>query len=157
MKRMLILAALVMAASVYISMTRPSDANATIAAAPTVAATVSDTDLIARENQVWNSLKRKDYDGFASFLTDDFVEVEANGVFDKAGSIKGVKEVDLSSTMLSDFKVLKLDNDASVVSYLVKGAQPLFTPEGERHSTVWVKRGGKWLALFHQGTPVAKM
>jgi hypothetical protein len=29
--------------------------------------------------------------------------------------------------------------------------------DGERHSTIWVNRDGKWLGLFHHGgTPVVK-
>ncbi len=49
---------------------------------------------------------------------------------------------------------MKLDSDASLVTYVLKisGA----TPDQERHSTIWIDRGGKWLALFHHGTPVMK-
>ena len=158
MKRMSILAALLLAALVCTALiqlsARPSSVKA--AATPNTSAAISEDDLIAREKQVWDALKRKDYDAFAAFLADDQMEVNSSGVYDRAGTIKGVKEIDLSSATLSDFKVLKLDNDAAVVTYLVKGATPLFTAEGELHSTVWVKRKGKWLAVFHQGTAAAK-
>jgi hypothetical protein len=30
------------------------------------------------------------------------------------------------------------------------------SPDGERQSTIWVNRGGKWLAVFHQGTTIVK-
>lgn len=159
MKRIYILATLLLAALVCTALIRPSNQQASVkaaAATPNTSATVSEDDLIAREKQVWDAIKRKDYDAFAAFLADDAMEVEADGVFDKAGTVKGVQAIDLSNTTLSDFKMMKVDNDAAIVTYLVKGPSPPFTAEGERHSTVWVKRKGKWLAIFHQGTTVAK-
>jgi len=121
----------------------------------TTAAATSDDDHIAREKQVWELLKKKDYDGFASMLADDQVEVSAGGVHDKAGSVAGVKQNDFSTATLSDFKVVKVDDDAVVVTYLAKVTAPEANPGGYRESTVWVNRGGKWVAVFHQGTQVA--
>jgi hypothetical protein len=126
-------------------------------ASPTPAAKPAETpsdDPIAREKQVWETFKRKDYDAFASFLAEDQVEVEETGVLDKAESVKGVSQVDLSKAVLSDFKTVNLDSDATLVTYLVKGPSPIFHSLGERASTIWVNRGGKRLAVFHQGTPV---
>ena len=117
---------------------------ATVAAAP---ANVTDA-----EKQVWDMLKAGNWDGFAAFLTSDFVEVESDGVYDKAGSIAGVKRMDFSTAALSDFKEVKLDADASVLIYVSKGRGKDWPPKGMRHSTVWVNRGGKWQAAFHQGT-----
>jgi hypothetical protein len=88
-------------------------------------------------------------------LADDQVEVSPGGVNDKAASVAGVKGADFSTISLSDFKVLKLDDDAVVVTYLLKTTEAGANPGGYRESTVWVNRGGKWLAAFHQGTPVA--
>jgi hypothetical protein len=117
-------------------------------------------DPAAREKQVWDALKKKDYDAFASFLAEDQIEVEESGVYDKAGTIKGVSQADLSKAMLSDFKTVNLNSNATLVTYLVKGPPAIFGPLGERDSSIWVNRGGKWLAVFHHGTrvtPPAKM
>jgi hypothetical protein len=110
-------------------------------------------DAIAREKQVWDAIKKRDYDRFASFLADDSLEVFAWGVNDKAASVEGVKQPNLSSAMLSDFKTMQLDDNASIVTYMVKGSGNI-PPSGERSTTVWVKRDGKWLAVYHQGTTV---
>jgi hypothetical protein len=137
----------------------PPASKATPAAKPAAspaAPSSTSADVTANENLIWDLLKRKDYDGFASFLASDALEVEAGGVYDKAGSVKGVSDFDFAGATLSDFKVVKFDADASLVTYLVKGPAPAFTAEGERHSTIWVNRDGKWLAVFHHGTPVAK-
>jgi hypothetical protein len=111
-------------------------------------------DPIAREKQVWDAIKKKDYDRFASFLAEDQIEVFGWGVNDKAASVKGVQQVDLSKATLSDFKTVKLSDAATAVIYTAKGPTPPFGKEGERNSTIWVNRGGKWLAAFHQSTAV---
>lgn len=109
-------------------------------------------DAVAREKQVWDAIKKRDYVAFANFLADDQLEVAAEGVNDKVGSVNGVQKVDLSSAVLSNFKVVKLDDDASLVTYTVK--VPALGPNPARASSIWVNRGGKWLAAFHHDTEV---
>ncbi|HKR01787.1 MAG TPA: nuclear transport factor 2 family protein [Pyrinomonadaceae bacterium] len=128
-------------------------AKATPAAESKPAEPASD-DPVAREKQVWDALKKKDYDRFASLLADDQIEVFAWGVNDKAGSVEGVKQVDLSSGVLSDFKTIKISDDATAVTYMVKGSGSAFSPNGARASSVWAKRDGKWLAVYHQDTTI---
>ena len=111
-------------------------------------------DPVANEKLVWDALKSKNYDAFAAYLAPNAMEIEAGGVFDKSGSVKGVSMFDASKAELSDWKTVKFDNDASLVTYVVK--TPGMNPDQARHSTVWANRDGKWLAMFHQGTPVAK-
>jgi hypothetical protein len=113
---------------------------------------VSD-DPVAREKQVWDAIKKKDYDRFASFLAEDQIEVFAWGVNDKAGSVSGIQHANLSSGVLSDFKTLKANDDVSIVTYVIKGSGDI-SPTGERGSTAWVKRDGKWLAAYHQDTTI---
>ncbi|HEX8847720.1 MAG TPA: nuclear transport factor 2 family protein [Pyrinomonadaceae bacterium] len=113
-----------------------------------------EADHVAREKQVWDAIKKKNYEGFASFLAEDAIEVWDGGVNDKAASIEGVKKVDLSRAVLSDFKTVKLTDNAVLVIYMVKGPTPPFSKLGERDATIWATRGGKWLAVFHQGSSV---
>jgi len=110
-------------------------------------------DPIANEKIIWDLFKAKNWDGFASLLAPESVEVEADGVYDKAGSVKGVQGMDASQFELSDWKSLAFDDDAKLVTYTVtmKGPKPM----KEYHSTIWVNRSGKWLGFFHQGTPAA--
>lgn len=114
---------------------------------------VSD-DPVAREKQIWDALKKKDYDRFASFLAEDQLEVFGWGVNDKAGSVEGVKHADLSKAILSDFRMAKISDDLSIVTYTIKGGGDI-SPNGARASTVWARRDGKWLAVYHQDTTVA--
>lgn len=110
------------------------------------------SDAIANEKAVWDTFKNKDYDAFAAMLAPDFMELEPDGTYDKAGTIEGVKMVDAAKFELSDWKAVKLDDDASLVTYTVKNP----AGDNERHSTIWAKRTGKWMGLLHIGTPVSK-
>ena len=111
-------------------------------------------DPVAREKQVWDAIKKKDFDRFASFLAEDQIEVTPWGVNDKAASVSGVQQADLSSAALSDFKMAKISDDVAIVTYMIKGLKGM-SPSGARASTIWVKRDGKWLAIYHQDTTVA--
>ncbi|MEP6635593.1 MAG: nuclear transport factor 2 family protein [Acidobacteriota bacterium] len=118
-----------------------------------VTALVMGSDPVANEKAVWDAFKAKNYDGFAAVLDEQFVEVEPDGVYDKAGSVKGVSQMNPVNADLSDFKTLALDSDAALVTYTAK----VGTAPAERHSSVWANRNGKWMAVFHQGgTAVSK-
>lgn len=129
----------------------PAKATATPTLTPTPVTTGADP--VATEKALWVALKSKNYDGFAAFLAADAVEVEPNGVYDKAGTVTEVRKIDFSKAQQSEFKSVPFDTDAELVTYLVKmpGSGP-----AERHSTIWAKREGKWLAVFHHGTPISR-
>lgn len=120
----------------------PSPAASPVAATP-------GPDPIANEKMVWDLFKSKNYDAFAELLAPEFLEVEPDAYYDKPGTVKGVSMFDASKAELSDFKTAKFNENSSVVTYTVKNAGS--GPLGERHSTIWVNRGGKWLGLFHHG------
>src|SRR5882672_10533365 len=124
------------------------------AASPVATPAQTGADPIADEKIVWDLFKSKNYDGFAALLDPTFVELETTAAFDKAGAVKGVSEFDGSQFELSEWKAGKLDNDAALVTYLVKPKDPKL--DTERHTSIWANRGGKWLALLHVGTPQAK-
>ena len=111
-------------------------------------------DPIANEKIVWDLFKAKNYDGFASLLASNFLEVEPDGVYDKAAAVKGVQGFDASKAVLSDWKALTLDANATLVTYTVK-MPPMkgmvMSADGERHSSIWAKQDGKWLAVLHHG------
>ena len=129
----------------------PAAKSSTSPAAKAAQATTG-SDPVANEKLVWDAIKSKNYDAFAAMLAPDSIEIEADGIYDKAASVKGVSMFDASKSQLSEWKSVKFDSDASLVTYLV--TMPGAKPSKERHSTIWVSRSGKWLALYHQGTPV---
>jgi hypothetical protein len=132
----------------------PAKAKPGATAAATPAQAMATSDVVANEKKLWDFLKAGQYDSFAAMLAPDSIEVEANGVFDKAGTLKGVQGFDFSKSTVSEFKSLSIDSDAALVTYLL--TTPGAKPAEERHTTIWASRAGKWLAVFHQGTPVTR-
>src|SRR6266850_223926 len=162
MKKILLLVAAVLTAAACAApptnreATSGTNANSTVVAKP--AAPLSEADAIAKEKQIWDALQKKDYDAFGSMLTDDFIYVASDAVYDKAGSISGAKSFEPSEVTFADWKFLPIDKDAVVLSYTVtvKGknngqeipSQPL------RASSAFVNRDGKWLSIYHQAGSV---
>ncbi|MEK6337463.1 MAG: DUF4440 domain-containing protein [Acidobacteriota bacterium] len=126
----------------------------TTAATPAAKPPETTSDAIANEKIVWDLLRSRNSDGFAALLDSAFVELEATAAYDKAGAVKSVADFDFSKFELSDWKAAKLDNDAALVTYLVTPKNPKW--DTERHTSIWANRSGKWVALLHMGTPIAK-
>jgi len=135
--------------------TPAESANKTEKAAPSPAAKLADTgpDPIANEKIVWELFRAGNADGFATLLDPAFVEIEASVVYGKAEAIK-IAGFDFTQFEQSEWKSAKLNDGAALVTYLIKSKDPKMDPE--RHSTIWANRDGKWVAVLHIGTPVAK-
>ena len=127
----------------------PTPKEAPKAASPSGAPGQTSSDVAANEKLVWDAFKAHNYDAFASYLADNFMLVESDGIHDKASSVKGVQGFDASKAELSNWKTVKFDDDASLVTYVAK--IPGFPTA--YHSSIWVNKNGKWVGLFHQGTP----
>lgn len=168
MKRRLALAALLLAASACTTATENTNtgagntnanSNTNAAASPTPAG-VTQADIEARERQIWEAMRSKNYDAFAGMLADDFVYVSAEGVADKAQTVEAVKRAQFSEYDFSDTRFLKVDEDLAVLTYTTTEKA---TSEGRpaadrtiRNGSAWVRRGGQWLAAFHQETPATE-
>jgi hypothetical protein len=125
------------------------------AASPAASSQPAPASATDAEKAVWNAIKAKNADAFAAFLLPDALEVEPEGVMDKATSAKMITGFDASKWVLSDFKETKLDADATLVTY--KAAGPDRGKNIEMyHSTIWTNHGGQWKAAFHQGSYGAK-
>ncbi|HKO97223.1 MAG TPA: nuclear transport factor 2 family protein [Pyrinomonadaceae bacterium] len=131
----------------------PTPAASPSAASPAKASDIPNVaDPIAREKAVYDSLKRKDYDAFAAMLDEAQIEAWPDGFHDKAASLAGVRMFDATKAELSEFKTVKVGPESELVTYLVTMSGE--KPEKVRASTIWIKRGEKWLAIYHQGTEV---
>ena len=108
MKRLIALAALLVAASACATTTNTNEgantnanANANAAATATPAG-VTQADIEAKERQVWDAIKAKNWDAFTGFLSDDFTFVASDGVYDKAKMTDTIKKYDLTEYNFSD-------------------------------------------------------
>jgi hypothetical protein len=130
----------------------PAKAGASPATSPasSPAKIEATADVIANEKLVWDLFRAKNFDGFQTLLASEFMEIAPTGVYDRVATVKGVSEMDASKLELSDWKAVKFDEDAALVTYTVTMKGP--KPEKAYHATIWAKRDGKWLAFHHQLT-----
>jgi len=136
----------------------PANPPADNSATPPAAASLSEADMIAQEKAAWDTLKNKDWEAFGNMRADEYTEVTADAVHDKASVMASVKDVDITDVSFSDWKTLTIDKDAFIVAYTVsrtgtyKGFPIPSSPF--RGATAWANREGKWLAVYHQETLV---
>jgi len=170
MKRLLALSALLLAASACTTTTNTNtgagntnaNANAnTAAASPTPAAGPTQADLDARERQVWDAIKAKNWDAFGGLLAEDFVYVSPEGVANKAQTVEGIKKYDLTEYTITDVRFVKVDADLAVIAYTSneKGSYDGKPTPGKpvHNSSAWVNRGGKWVNVYHQESEAVEM
>ncbi|HZT60114.1 MAG TPA: nuclear transport factor 2 family protein [Pyrinomonadaceae bacterium] len=166
MKRLIALAALLVAASACTTTTdntntgaanTNTNANANAAATATPAG-VSQADLEAKEHQIWDAIKAKNWDAFGGLLSDDFTLVADDGVYTKAQTLDALKQYELTDYSFSDVKFVKVDDDLAVLVYTstetsAMGGKP--SPDSGKkvyNASAWANRGGKWVGVYHQET-----
>ena len=89
-------------------------------------------------------------------LHTDFHEVGRSGRrYDRATVLRFLSERDLPPQVLSDdFAVTRLGPEVAMLTYRSAARRP--DGELEQHTyrvSLWVRAGGRWQLLYHQGTP----
>lgn len=114
--------------------------------------------LSAMETKLWEGWKNKDGKPFKTFLSADSVMVGGGGVSNKADAIKEITSTgcDVKSFTLSDWKLTMIDSNAVLLTYkaVTDGTCGGAAVPTMWASSVWVKRGARWLAFAHQESPV---
>jgi hypothetical protein len=112
--------------------------------------------LQANERAIWEAIKNHDGGAFLALVDKDGMGADMNG-FSKASQRPDMmKDMDLRSYDLRDFNTMMVSKDAYVLTYTAtvdasyKGRS--MPPLPTFISTLYVKRGGKWLELYHQET-----
>ena len=113
-------------------------------------------DLIGLETQVWQALVDGDGDADARLLADDFLGVYPAGF---AGRGDHVQQLAAGPTVtrfeLADPHMVVLSESALLLSYRAvyervghgQGAESMYV------SSVWCRRGDRWVNVFSQDTP----
>ncbi len=115
-----------------------------------------ETQIIALEKQGWEAWKTKNSSWFQTYLTEDALNVNGGGVSNKSQSIKNLANCEVKSFSLDNFKFLMLEKNSALITFT--GTQDgvcdgKTIPSTVRASSVYVKRGGKWLNAFYTETP----
>ena len=111
--------------------------------------------LIANETRINEAIKRRDLSGFKNLVTDDAVTVGSKGVAPVGELAKFLfaTQFALVNFTIENPQVRMLSDNVALLTYK---STVVTTFDGKKTtgttyaSTVWVKRKGKWLAIFHQ-------
>jgi hypothetical protein len=117
------------------------------------------SEIVAKENAVWQAAKEKDLQLFSALLGDDALMIFTSGVVTKGEYLRSIAERNITSYALSNFSVFIPASDTAIVLYeaTITGvfhAKPV-TSYKVREASVWVRRSGKWVAVLNQETPMS--
>jgi len=125
---------------------------------PAMTRAQSQRAIIATEKKLWEAWKNKDAKTFKANLSADTVQIGESGVGTKTQIVEamGNSDCEVKSYSLSDIKVTFFNNSTALITY--KGTQDATcngqaVPAAVWSSSLYVMRGGKWLAATHQETP----
>ena len=116
--------------------------------------------LIKLEKQSWEAWKNRDGKFFQEFLSDDHVEVGLGGLTNKAEVVAfvGSPVCTVKSYELDHFELKMLDKNTALLIY--REAQDTVchnpVPSPCWVSSLYMKRGGRWLNVFYQQTQIQK-
>lgn len=120
-----------------------------------------EAEIVALEKRAFEAWKNKDKKFFEEHMAEEGQYLDLNGVGSKAQYVQIVTGplCKVSNYALDNTKVTMLGRDAALLTYrythdAVCGGTPEASPLWA--STVYVKRGGKWLIAFHQEIPAAQ-
>ena len=116
----------------------------------------------ARASQMLVDWGEQKYESYANPVTADARFASEYGVFDRATVLADMRRSACKGTAsLLDANVVSLASDVALLTY--KAAFGALTCSGKSvpphsavHSSVWVRRDGKWLMTFQQETPLTQ-
>jgi len=140
--------------SANLANTANANASKPVSSAPTK------EDLMALDKQANEAWKNHDTKFFETFLDDKFSGYGMKGRWDKAGALKGIAEhkCDVKGFTLDDTQMKVISPEVAVLTYKVTtdGTCEGHKIEPARSSTVFVKRGDKWMGAYHSETTIVE-
>lgn len=159
---MLLLTILTTTVCCYAQPSRPFLGNERVAKKPhtrrpggtTMNKNTSGDAIVANERRVWEALKKRDISSLDALLADDLSVVNENGTMTKPAFLQSVPNLTITYYSIEDAKVTFLSSEVAVLTYKATFLvlEPDYPSNPVYQTTVWVKRGGKWLAALNQET-----
>ena len=112
----------------------------------------NETAITHLETSAWEAYKNKQADAFKKLMSEDYCGEYAEGIKNLDREVADMAKTDLRDYSLADMKVVFPSADIAVITY---EATIQLTSEGKDMSgtynsgSIWVKKGGKWLEVFH--------
>lgn len=112
--------------------------------------------VLENERKIWEGFKARDANAISALLADDLQVVTVDGRFDKSGFLRLLTRLpEIPSYTITNATVISPSKDVAILTYDSKYVTK--EPRPMNHSafqtTVWVNRGGSWVAVFNQETP----
>jgi hypothetical protein len=127
-------------------------ATATLAHAQTDKAAI-EKQLIANEHTIVNSFSKGDAKTFFTLVDKTGVGVDNTGVTKIADLEPVIPRAKVTTTNMDPITVQWIDADTAVLYYKWTGSGTMDgqkVPSPVYSSTIWTKKGGKWMAVYHQ-------
>jgi len=162
MKRRLVAAAallLVLATLGFAQGAENKNTANTNSAKPKMSKKATERALIAKEKALWEAVKKNDAKTFKRSFSADYVGVAEDGIHTLDIEVEQIGEVKLRAYTLSDIKVAMPSGDTAILSYKVNSQGDYKGQDfsGDYYcSSVWVNRGGRWVAVGHSEVKAAK-
>ncbi len=145
---------------------KPNEAAGTVAAASSTSPPNSTNETAAQqsvrsivlenERKIWEGFKARDSKVVSALLADDVQVVTVDGRFNKSAFLRIVSQLpEIPNYTITNANVISPSRDVAILTYdctYVTKETRLMTHSAFQ-TTVWVNRGGNWLAVFNQETP----
>ncbi|HEX9368585.1 MAG TPA: nuclear transport factor 2 family protein [Vicinamibacterales bacterium] len=123
------------------------------AAASTAGHSALDAALIANERKVNEAVAKGDKAAFTSLVAADAMSADGMGFMKVSDFIAAFDQMKIKTWKMSDEKVWPIDPSTAIVTSTWTGSgtfQGQKIPSKTYCSTVWTKKGDKWVAAYHQ-------
>ncbi|MBB4930187.1 ribonuclease HI [Lipingzhangella halophila] len=106
--------------------------------------------VIAGELRLLDPEVRRDADAVRALLHEDFREFGASGTrWDRRSVVRATRSDTAERSTAEGLHPVRLGPDAVLLTYTARRAR-----SASLRTSVWVRSGGQWRLLHHQGTPL---
>jgi len=115
--------------------------------------------IVSKEREGLDALKTGDLERFGNLTADEAVMVDAQGPATKAQVLKNVAGFTLTEYSMEDVRFVPVSTSTGLITYKLteKGASHGKEFAAQAYvSSLWTKRGTKWVCLFSQETAVGR-
>ena len=107
------------------------------------------------EKSAWEAYKNKQADAFKKYLATDYCGIYPEGIKNVDKEVAGMEQTELRDYSFADMKVVFPSSDVAVATYkatIQSSTAGQDTSGTYNVASVWIKKGGKWLVIFHTDT-----
>lgn len=109
------------------------------------------------EKQVWKAARNRDDRAFAKLVPADALMIFQSGIVTQPGYLATMRQRTLEENTIEDLRGFMPNPNTVILTYRTVRAGSFagkrFPSNPVVESTVWIKRGKRWVAILNQETP----